>query len=587
MNLRILTTLTACLVLAWTGHAQQSDLTVGYCDGQFPGYGDISFSGSDLYVSGAIYLPASTVNTFEGNNFSGIRVGLASKINIDQLTVWVRSELDGENLVEKEINTPVKGWNDIMFDTPWQISDPSDTGLYLGYTYHQKGTAFGVATINQPCRNAFFLKFDDNEWEDRSTEGSICIEGLVRGDKLPKVNVTMFEASAPSILIVDKGTVTVTGTLKNIATNTITGYDVRLLVNGESADVKHVDTNLPYNSRETFALEMNHGLTKVGEGTITIRIEGVNGGDDEDMADNEITLPYTSVQHDFTHRILVEEFTTEKCPNCPRVGGYLHDALAKEEFSDNVIAVCHHSGYYTDWLTTKFDSDYLWLFNMNGQTYAPAMMVDRKPIDEKSPVFNPTSQNEMEKLWKKSLDEPAFVSLDIQGKISESDNGKVEVTVKGSRSMTDICDNPVITVMLVENNIQARSQAGAYSEYTHNHVNRAVNSTWGEAVPFSGENYTYECEFTLSQVWKRQNMQIVAFISNYNPEDAADCKVLNAASIPFTDFDESAGVSVTPADPDGTAEYFTLEGLRVNADALTPGIYVCRRNNTVTKVIVR
>lgn len=587
MKPRFLTTLAACLALAWAGHAQESDLTVGYCDGKLPEKGDISFSEADSHVSGAIYLPASTVGTFEGNTFPGIRVGLASKLNIDRLTVWVRSTLDGENLAEKEIAPPSKGWNDVMFDSPWLIEDREGTGLYLGYTYHQKGTAFGVAAIPEPCHNAFFVKFGNGEWEDRSDEGSICIEGLVRGEKLPKTNVTLLDASAPSILIVDKGTVTVTGTLKNIATHTVTGYDVRLLVDGASADVKHIDTTLPYNGRETFSLEMSHGLAKVCSGTLTIRVEAVNGADDEDMTDNEISMPFTSVQHDFTHRILVEEFTTEKCPNCPRVGGYMHNALEKDAFAGNVIALCHHAGYYTDWLTTVSDTEYLWLFNKNGDTFAPAMMVDRKVMEDNSPIFLPATQSDMENIWKKSLAEPAFVSLDIKGKMDETDPGKVHVTVEGSRSMTEICDNPVITVLIVEDNIQARSQAGSDGDYVHQHVNRAVNATWGDPVPFSGDDYTYECEFSLSQIWKRQNMQIVAFISNYNPDNAADCKVLNAASIPFTDFDETAAVSETLAGTESEAEYFTLDGLRVNADALTSGLYICRKGSRVSKVMVR
>ncbi len=38
---------------------------------------------------------------------------------------------------------------------------------------------------------------------------------------------------------------------------------------------------------------------------------------------------------------------------------------------------------------------------------------------------------------------------------------------------------------------------------------------------------------------------------------------------------------------DAPAEYFTLQGTPVAADALTPGVYVCRRGREVTKIIVR
>ncbi len=40
-------------------------------------------------------------------------------------------------------------------------------------------------------------------------------------------------------------------------------------------------------------------------------------------------------------------------------------------------------------------------------------------------------------------------------------------------------------------------------------------------------------------------------------------------------------------DTDAPAEYYTLQGVRVSASSLTPGIYICRRGTTVTKTLVR
>ncbi len=38
---------------------------------------------------------------------------------------------------------------------------------------------------------------------------------------------------------------------------------------------------------------------------------------------------------------------------------------------------------------------------------------------------------------------------------------------------------------------------------------------------------------------------------------------------------------------DAPAEYFTLEGIRVEGNALTPGVYIVRRGNTATKILVK
>ncbi|MDE5829949.1 MAG: leucine-rich repeat protein [Duncaniella sp.] len=46
-------------------------------------------------------------------------------------------------------------------------------------------------------------------------------------------------------------------------------------------------------------------------------------------------------------------------------------------------------------------------------------------------------------------------------------------------------------------------------------------------------------------------------------------------------------ITVEEEDSDATAEYFTLQGVRVNADNLTPGIYIVRQGNTAKKVLVK
>ena len=79
------------------------DVTLGYCSGQVPGTGTIKYTEPESWVSGAIYIPAGTINTYAGNTITGVKAGLTSRPNMTELKVWLRSSLDGENLVEKTI----------------------------------------------------------------------------------------------------------------------------------------------------------------------------------------------------------------------------------------------------------------------------------------------------------------------------------------------------------------------------------------------------------------------------------------------------------------------------------------------------
>ncbi len=583
----------ACLALLGAGHARSevSDMTLGYCAGELPSKGNISYGESDKWVSGAIYVTPGMLSTYAGNELVGVKAGLASKLNIDELKVWLRQDLDGENLVEGTLNSSsdtkiVKGWNAVDFGQSWTIPEAPETGLYIGYSFHQKGSAFGVAAIDTPAPNAFFVRFGDGEWEDRSGEGTICIEGLMRGDRLPKVNLSLQNIEIDPTYIIDRGTISVRGTLKNMATVTVTGFDVSAEVDGERRGMSHVDCSIAYNESGSFEVTLPLGITEVGDGTgeVTIVIDGINEGDDEDMTDNTATLEFGIVERDFTRRILVEEFTGEDCPNCPRVAGYMHDALEKDEFKDDVIAVCHHSGYYPDWLTSSFDNEYTFLYN--GSTYAPAMSVDRLERADESACWCPGSSADMEQAWRSALARPAFVSVNIRATVTEEEPDVITVSVDGSKSKEILCDNPMITVFLVEDNIKARRQAGASGEYFHQHVGRAVNSAWGEPLEFDGDDYSYECTFNIHPTWTRENLQLVATIGNYNSANPLDCEVENTAGLRYADF-SSTGVSAVDGADASEAEIYTLSGMRVSSESLAPGVYVRKQGSKTEKIIVR
>ena len=589
---KILLSIIACLGLFGSGHAEVSDINLGYCGGQSPKSG-IKHSGDSKWVSGAIYIPASTLNTYGGNQINGVQAGLMSKLNVEELKVWLRTDLDGENIAEQTITADddpkiIKGWNPVKFDTPWDIPSDNGKGLYIGYSYFQKKTSQAMGILENPTPNALFVKFDEEPWEDCSGKGLLCVEALVSGDNLPKVNLALSSLDIPDVYVIDNGTMIIGGKVQNLATYTVTGFDVSAFVGGEKTGTAHVDCDIPYNSAYEFSVELPLGITSLGDGTgsLTVSIDNINEGSDEDMSDNTLSADFLIAEHDFKHRIFVEEFTTEQCPNCPRVGTYIHDALEKEEFKDDVIVVCHHSGYYTDWLTSSFDANYLWLFNDGGSTYAPAISVDRSLHNDHTSVWCPSSSSEMESAWKKAINRPAFVSLNITADIDPEDDNHITVKVNGAKSLDELCENPTITVYVVEDYIAARNQAGASNSYTHYHVNRAVNSVWGDEIQFDGDEYEYTCEFNLSQLWVRDNLQIVAMIGNYNSLNAADCAVMNASNLPFSEFGTT---DVKGIDTDGTekTEIYTVSGIRMTDKALAPGIYIQKTGNKTTKKAIR
>lgn len=68
------------------------------------------------------------------------------------------------------------------------------------------------------------------------------------------------------------------------------------------------------------------------------------------------------------------------------------------------------------------------------------------------------------------------------------------------------------------------------------------------------------------------------------PDGMVPVYVLGA--VKFT-IGNTSGIADIESDEDIPAEYFNLQGVRVNASELVPGIYVCRKGTKVTKILVR
>lgn len=572
------------LAVCTAGNAQVTSVNLGYCDGEVSRtvHGEFCSSEKNVWVSGAIWLPASDINVCAGNELKVIRAGLAQKISIDTMCVWVRETLDGANLAEGGISKAdiQKGWNEIALNTPLALDGNNTTGLYIGYSYHQTSVNQGMSVFLEPTPHALYLKLGDEEWVDRSEEGLLCVEGMVFGDNLPALNLRLASIDAPEYYVLDKGKMKISGIVKNLGVQTVTGFDVEARIDGiDEVYTAHLDTALDYQGINLFEFEISPAITQVGMGRVTVTINKLNEGDDLNMVDNVASDVFETVEHDYSRVVLLEEFTTEQCVNCPRVAGYVHDLLDNEAYKDAVVAVCHHAGYHTDFLTVPCDNSYLWYYNEGGSTYAPALMVDRATREGTTPVFNPLSLEQLKSAVDERLVKPALVSVKVGAEVDE-ENNKVKVTVNGNRAKENITVNPArITVFLVENSISPRSQSGATPDFMHQHVTRKVNSDWGDVIEWNGNDYNYECTFDLRADYVRENLQLVAMIFDYDVNDPSKNEVANAGTLFYTDF-TSTGISAVQAET-STPTIYDLYGRIVTNP--TKGIYIVNGQKVVVK----
>lgn len=587
---RLTATAAALLIGATAVAADVAGYPIGYCNGEMNLKANIKYKDKGADISAALFIPPTYAATVAGNQLEAVNFALCSTMNVADLKIWVRSELDGENLSLTDVadGEYTQGWNTASLSSPVALDDAiTGKGFYIGYTYTQKSKSGAISALETPHEGAFYTKCGDNPWEDRSGEGILCLEGLVFGDNLPKLNVQLTSAVPERWYIMSNGTLGVVATVRNVGVETVTGFDIEAEIEGADEIAKaHVDCEIPFGTLSSWKVDFHPAINSSTpvERNAKFTITAINGKTDEDMTDNRAEAQFKVVENAYPRIVLIEEFTTENCPNCPRVSGYLQEIDANPLYHDRIEVMCHHAGYGTDFLTNPADLEFEWFYNQGGGTYAPGLMVDRYPTAEnpETPVYCPGSVEEITTFIDDRLAEPACVSVVLSAYSDEADASLIKVSVNGHRYLsTALEDMGRINVCVIEDNIPQVHQSGSGDGYLHQHVLRAINSTWGDPLEWIGDDYSYECTFTLSDEWDRNNLKILAYVSDFNPENPAECVIENAGSCSIG----TSGIVSLPADGDISVSHI-YNATGVETSTFSRGInIVVLSDGSVVKII--
>lgn len=453
----------------------------------------------------------------------------------------------------------VEGWNEVMFDQPYEITDP-ELPIYVGYrVFELMGPqSMPLVTYSKAgVSGTYYVNPGRTQWADQSSRGSLLVQAIVElpegSDPLAAPGAVAQIAGAPRIVAPEApfGAKLYVHNFSNkpiesftlTTTNPDRTYDFTLDTPIPASGSTLIDTNI-YTSDE--------------EGTdvkLYATVSAINGADVAPAATTETTL-YVS-KDNFLRVPLIEEYTSQMCVNCPFMAYYLE--LAREKVGLPHVFVAHHSGFRYDKFTQQVDKDLEYLFF--GSQSNPQATYDRTILPGQTKVMIGAYVAEWEPYAEyitTAYNLPAYATINIDH--SKNAEGKLEVTVSGRVALGDVTSdgNIYLSTYVIEDKISREgypqsgvdydmdplSPSDLADKYTHNGVIRKNLCTveLGDKLSFDGEG-KFSVSYApaeISDAWNKDNTHVVAFIHRINKENPKDNFVLNAADSPSLSGKESA-----------------------------------------------
>jgi hypothetical protein len=214
-------------------------------------------------------------------------------------------------------------------------------------------------------------------------------------------------------------------------------------------------------------------------------------------------------------KILVEDFTGQKCSNCPEASQILNEII--DDYCDHIVPVAVHCTSFAA-PSEEFPSDYRTetgneLVSDYGIISLPIGLINRSEYNGNILLSRNT--------WRAAVDYLYQLKPEVNIKIESSYNdetNQIEAVIT-TEFLNDIDYEINLGLYLTEDSITGPQQSGSevIPNYVHRHMlKKDINGTYGEKIASSGEfgkviEKTYR--FDADSGWNLEHCELVAFIS--------------------------------------------------------------------------
>lgn len=617
-----------CVLLAGVGAmpvraeataSEEGKVYWGYCSPSITvnAYNGVGYElGKEWDVEAAIAVSEGMNRLLEGRKIYKLKVGVAA-LEAKGVTLFVRTA-EGRTLWSKQ--TDLKwGWTEVVLDEPVVV--PAGKGLLVGYDCHQGPDEYVVATDAYGSssatakKNGLLMTVQGDDLVSYSTLGNLCL--LFETDGKPAdfdCVASLLHAGAYCPYAPQGGTVDAILKFHNEGFRSISNVTLGCTFNGEPQP--DIVTSFKRSAKACSEGDLNLKLTPAASGEYVFTLKEVEGQPVE-VSPMAMSVGVYKADEALPRRVLLEEFTSQSCGNCPAGNTAMHDAFKGLE--DRAVVVAHHAGYGDDIFSIEESDRYTYFYNSD-RTFAPAMMMDRSLVTalctNYSPVFNPNYLTA--EIFQERMNEPAVVSVNVKAEYDEASR-LLKVQASGHAIAPLVGERVGLHVFLLESGYE-EYQANA-KNYVHNDFVRAVlTGLTGDPIVLNDQNdwwkeYTYNVPETYASIDAShsvttahpEQMRVVAFVAPFDPVYTDYCQVLNANQTRSLN-DEAGHVGISSAGADGghvfvrggrvfsegsavVAGVVDMQGASRRNEGLQRGVYVVKLRmadgqTSVRKVVV-
>lgn len=607
-----MTRLYLTLMLAAAALGARADvLNFGYCTDNLSG---LSHNQADVWLAGAIRIPAAQSAAFEGNSISKVSIGFGASTP-KRVTVFLTHDLSQEPFYTQTANLKVNRFNDVPLTTPYALGEDRD--LYIGYKIQTTMASdypvgWDFCEVRQsPEANWFSSSLDEGEllssWVQLDPHyGNVCIRAVIEGDNLADWHdcARPIDAGLPGFARPYEP-FNVSVALQNMGVADLTSVRLIARVADEAPQVFDIGFDTPLVPGKCVISEIE-GLVTAAQGRdlpVSFTVTEANGTANQ-YADCSIERPLLSSPNYRNKVVVMEEGTGTWCSWCPM--GYVALEQMRDTHRDgSYIGIAVHNKAGRDYEPMHCDAYQEWIDRYI--TGFPKATVNRRLI------FSPDPSG-IEDVYKAFNEMPVEAMVGIEADYTGDSRSEIDVKVTAEVLRDMEAHNYGIALVITEDNVGPYMQAngfaggstpmggfenlGGYAQCMYNDVARDIFDWRGNtsALPetlAAAQQYTYERTLPLTHVDDPAQAHVIALLINTETEEienAATCMIgrsgvgMTAAAEPSAALKVAAGRGVVLVQGDwiDSFELLDMGGNRVarldgpGAVNVPAGLYVVR-----------